>query len=1022
MGNIKLIEYNEQYAAKLADMWNKSGDGWFGFENVETEATVRESEKKNGNLKTFLAMDNDEVVGYCSFSEYRQDEGASYLPTLNVRPDYHGKKVGKMLVKRVVEEAINERWPRFDLYTWPGNTKAMPLYKKCGFFWEKEDASTHLMNFIPYMMKTEAVKDYFCKLDWYDDSKRKIELKRDGMEEKNTDFYEYMWEKDGIYLKANFEKKGRGLSLLENNDYKIECLIEDHELIFGKEYEVTYRIENKSGKELNIEIEGEDNKNIQFNFHKLIKVDEVEGIKAKFFVDKPLNKVARLRTYPSLNSILKINGKNAKFKLGIDAKYPVDIEFKSLERPYFQGNEEVLYMEVENNFEEDIVLRVNFGENEILDFNNTNVEVLLKSKERNSIEIPCKIKGLGFYKEDLKVTVETEKESIKFNKEISCAIRGYSQKFYGENEEEAFIFNGEYKVKLIKRINEVQISGYESTGADEIDNFIMHPKVGMPYSLELSKKRPNEVVYGIENDYVLMKIRYDLEDFKGLRLWNEIKLFANGIMENNYELENISMETKKDIKLVSSYYNDFKNLIMPYNGKVLEMRDSNGDDVSYWDQDEITENWLFFDNYEVKMGVVFEDNRKVKLDQWYFYDEYDFGDIKPGERIKNASVYVCCNTFNTWESLRRFALKGKIEKDLEKVNHIDININNNNPFVSEYIDLSLQQYSKRNNEELITVINKEGIKDQCKNLKVTVDKLKNMEMLKVKVDLKTAAFTKEYVAFVKKNEKIEAKEEKEHGMNVITLKNNHLEIKAVPEYAPGIASVSFKDNNWIESGFPVYEPRGAYNPWLGGVMFYNFGYIKPDSLIKEERKAEIVELEDNFKNVWKGIKSSLYIKNIKKFSGLTVNQYSMMIPGVPVICELIEIENNTGKYITDEIFSSDKWVKYGESQKSGSMIAKHENGETLEYKCATGDIGVLTKRLVAFKSKERVEKMHVYASSNRPSICTMSDNKHDIVEVRYALDIKHGYKQLLPLNFIIFSEEELSREMLRKLDNIKFEL
>ena len=220
----------------------------------------------------------------------------------------------------------------------------------------------------------------------------------------------------------------------------------------------------------------------------------------------------------------------------------------------------------------------------------------------------------------------------------------------------------------------------------------------------------------------------------------------------------------------------------------------------------------------------------------------------------------------------------------------------------------------------------------------------------------------------------------------------------------------------------MYEPRGGYNPWLGGAMFYNFGYMKPDSIIKEERKAEIIELKDNFKNAWKGIKSSLYIKNIKKFSGLTINQYSMMIPGVPAICELIEIENNTGKYITDEVFSSEKWIKYGESSKSGSMIAKHDNGETFEYKCNTSDIGVLTKGLVAFKSEKRVEKMYVYASSDRPSICAISDNKHDFVEVRYTLDVKHGEKQVLPLNFIIFSEEELSKEMLRKLDNVKFDL
>ena len=100
---------------------------------VETEESVIRNLEGSENLKTWVALDGDEVVGYCSFSEYKEDRGASYIPLLNVRPDYHGKKVGKLLVLRTVEEACRHPWPRLDLYTWPGNGRP---YKKCGFFWE----------------------------------------------------------------------------------------------------------------------------------------------------------------------------------------------------------------------------------------------------------------------------------------------------------------------------------------------------------------------------------------------------------------------------------------------------------------------------------------------------------------------------------------------------------------------------------------------------------------------------------------------------------------------------------------------------------------------------------------------------------------------------------------------------------------------------------------------------------------------------------------------------------------------
>lgn len=62
-------------------------------------------------------MDGDVVVGYCGLSEYREDEGALYIPLLNVRVDYHGKKIGKLLLLKAIERSIELGWPRLDLYT-----------------------------------------------------------------------------------------------------------------------------------------------------------------------------------------------------------------------------------------------------------------------------------------------------------------------------------------------------------------------------------------------------------------------------------------------------------------------------------------------------------------------------------------------------------------------------------------------------------------------------------------------------------------------------------------------------------------------------------------------------------------------------------------------------------------------------------------------------------------------------------------------------------------------------------------
>lgn len=144
---IKIVEYSHDLAAAVAEMWNHSRQGWGGGNDITTEENVRQQEENSINLNTYLAMEGDQVVGYCGLSEYREDQGALYIALLNVRDDYHGKKIGKQLVLKAIERTIQLKWPRLDLYTWAGNTKAVPLYKKCGFFWEERDDTVHLMNF-----------------------------------------------------------------------------------------------------------------------------------------------------------------------------------------------------------------------------------------------------------------------------------------------------------------------------------------------------------------------------------------------------------------------------------------------------------------------------------------------------------------------------------------------------------------------------------------------------------------------------------------------------------------------------------------------------------------------------------------------------------------------------------------------------------------------------------------------------------------------------------------------------------
>jgi len=225
MKKIKIVDYQHKYAAATAIMWQNSEKGWNGDTFLTTEQDVITDEENSINLNAWLALDGDSVLGYCNLLEYQEDTGALYIGLLNVRDDHHGKKIGKALVLKAVQQTIELGWDRVDLYTWSGNTKAVPLYKKTGFFWEDRDDSTHLINFIPSVLKNELIKDNFNEIDWYNDSIRPIEVKADGRKENGFEYLTYEWQKNETHLLVEYCRRGRGLRKLETNDYSISATV-----------------------------------------------------------------------------------------------------------------------------------------------------------------------------------------------------------------------------------------------------------------------------------------------------------------------------------------------------------------------------------------------------------------------------------------------------------------------------------------------------------------------------------------------------------------------------------------------------------------------------------------------------------------------------------------------------------------------------------------------------------------------------------------------------------------------------
>ena len=92
--DFKLVEYNDTYAEKVADMWINSKEGWNGQIMFDSADAVIKEEKSSASLNLWLAVTNEIVTGYCRISKYTS-EPALYVDLLNVRTEFKGKKIGK---------------------------------------------------------------------------------------------------------------------------------------------------------------------------------------------------------------------------------------------------------------------------------------------------------------------------------------------------------------------------------------------------------------------------------------------------------------------------------------------------------------------------------------------------------------------------------------------------------------------------------------------------------------------------------------------------------------------------------------------------------------------------------------------------------------------------------------------------------------------------------------------------------------------------------------------------------------
>ncbi|MFQ6079831.1 MAG: GNAT family N-acetyltransferase, partial [Thermodesulfobacteriota bacterium] len=205
-----------------AEMVVRSEKGWpWSYGVTYTSKMAREEIEGSAALGFYVAEADGKIIGTTSLFKGLMDKDSGYIGYTNVEPDYQGKKFGKRLLRRAIKKAIEEGIERVDLHTWAGNLKALPLYKKLGFFWVPE-TQVEMNNFVPIILKHAMYEDFFKNNpDWYGVQVRDLSLKEDLVEMDGIRIYEYRFKSGEDEITAIADKEGLWLTGGSNKDLDV---------------------------------------------------------------------------------------------------------------------------------------------------------------------------------------------------------------------------------------------------------------------------------------------------------------------------------------------------------------------------------------------------------------------------------------------------------------------------------------------------------------------------------------------------------------------------------------------------------------------------------------------------------------------------------------------------------------------------------------------------------------------------------------------------------------------------------
>ena len=1033
---IIIAEYEPKLAEGIARMWNMSNSAWGGESGITTARQVIDQHSTASHFNVYIAIDGEEVVGYCSLARFWLDADTLVVNLLNVRPDYHGKKVGKELVLTALERTIELGYPRLDLYTWPGNTKAVPLYKKCGFLWEDKPDTTHLVNFLPTILTTNLFKKFFAEnqCDWYENSVRAIEICPDGIIKDKFQIFDYIWKANGKMLRIGYESSGRQMRLIETDDYLIELTAPNHELPFGVGYDAGFKVQNKSGKPLDIKIKGVNDGNVFFDFTFSGEIEDESKLTGTFYVGQIEKPQDKKRLHPCVMADVTINGETVRFGLGIETKFPLWIDVIHERRGAKLGVSAPCYINIKSSMPKDIKVSFDLPKNKIIEFSDAHVDLEIPAGGASGIKTSAVASSFGHTTETVDFTIKTDEETITLQHPLHLISQGFTEAFSYEDFSGHVIVNGPWSLRLIT-------STHKNFGWNIVKNSVIldhaitgltslrfsPPKFGKPYDDEFNLADASEIRKYAKGGEMFLEEDLISAKFPGLMVTRIFTLSASGIVSAWLEIKNIGQEAvnaqvNSSIAIPvgsDTYFHYDGSITNNTNGLVFGLEDI--------EAEKIDENWIFEPKIDGRtFGFCWPVGTKPEINYNNFTFESNCGLLAEGQVYKTGPAELYFGTFEDYNEFRDYVKNTYSDIRPDVSENIVLRANGHNPFIANEGDICIELLNNRTDALAGEVALSGGGMFEEQVQKNELGKLLPANIFKVNakkpdggmglvdMSLKLTGFEKTYSRLLMFPQ---GKVEQSRMGDVFAVTNGIITFKGDPAYSEAIYSLEMNGKEWLKNQYPEHKPFSWWNPFIGGIHT-SLASSGTAQNVKEPKTMTFGEATDNFGNAWKGIVATTTITDQDQYKGIVIKNYYLTLPGLPVLCHFYEAVNLTGQYVKDMGIQTMIVTDICDDLKSVYAELTDEDKRSYRLRAGVNERDIEFEKMVKLMG-DRPEKLYVYTAQDYHTSFG-SSNEFVIVAAYNEIYKENGGKFVSDPIFMLLSERDFTAENLSDFGHVRF--